>query len=92
MIGKFCLDRGCRWLPLVGDRLAVRNFHEIRFKKNISYKSYRYQNRRKMVYPLASFASAFASAVIVQTNKDSWVARKGQFCVFNVLRQVSPQV
>ena len=45
-----------------------------------------------MVYPLASFATAFASAVIVQTNKDSWVARKGQFCVFNVLRQVSPQV
>ena len=41
---------------------------------------------------LDTFATAFASAVIIETDKTSWLARKGQFCVFEVLRRVSPQV
>ena len=39
-----------------------------------------------------TFAAAFGSAVIVKAQTDSWVARKGEFCVFNVLRGVSPKV
>ena len=41
---------------------------------------------------LDAFATAFGSAVIVQAQQDNWVARKGEFCVFNVLRRVSPKV
>ena len=41
---------------------------------------------------LEHFAAVFGSAVIVKAQTDSWVARKGEFCVFNVLRRVSPKV
>ena len=44
------------------------------------------------VQALATFAAAFGSAVVIETDKTSWVARKGPFCVFEVLRRVSPQV
>ena len=41
---------------------------------------------------LASFAASFGSAVIVNSQEESWVARKGEFCVFAALSRLFPEV
>ncbi len=38
------------------------------------------------------FAIAFASSVVVQTEKADWVARNGSSSLFDVFRQIFPEV